>query len=49
MVFREKVVLASQAGALPAANLEELIQKLRAIDMEQVRKKIAERQAEKKD
>jgi len=49
MVFREKVVLLSQAGALPAASLEELIQKARAIDMEQVRRKIAERQAEKKE
>ena len=49
MVFREKVVLLAQAGALPAASLEELIQKTRAIDMEQVHQKIAERRAAKQD
>lgn len=45
MIFREKVVLFSQAGALPAANLEALIQKAQALDMSEVHKKIAEKQA----
>ncbi len=43
MVFREKVVLYSQAGALPAGEFGELIAKAKEVDMEQVRKEIAAR------
>ena len=46
MVFRENVVLYSQAGALPGHVLEELIGKIRDVDMEDVHKQIAEHQAE---
>ncbi len=42
MVFREKVILYSEAGALPAPALEEVIAKTRELDMEQVHKEIAE-------
>ena len=42
MIFREKIILFSQPGALPANSLEELIQKARELDMDQVRQEIAE-------
>ena len=42
MAFREGVLLFSQPGALPASSLEELITGLKAIDMEDVRRQIAE-------
>ncbi|WP_022653887.1 thioredoxin [Aquaspirillum serpens] len=45
MVFREQVMLYNQAGALPAASLEQLITQIRAIDMAEVHKEIAENQA----
>lgn len=45
MIFREEVVLFSQAGALQEAQLEDLIGKVRAIDMEEVHKQVAEQQA----
>lgn len=41
MVFRDGILLFEQAGALPAAALEELISKVRALDMEDVRKQVA--------
>jgi thioredoxin 1 len=44
MFFREKVVLFSQAGALPAEGLESVIRQARALDMAQVHKEIAEQQ-----
>lgn len=43
MVFRDNVILYSQAGALPAGAFGELITKVKEVDMEQVRKEIAER------
>jgi len=45
MVFREQVVLYSQPGALPASSLEELIEKVGALDMDDVHRKIAEQAA----
>ena len=36
MAFREGILIFSQAGALPARSLEELIGKVRELDMEQV-------------
>ncbi len=42
MVFREGIMLFNQAGALPEANLEELIQAVLKVDMDNVRKEIAE-------
>lgn len=41
MVFREQVLLYSQAGALPAPALEQLITKARELDMDKVREEIA--------
>ena len=42
MVFRDKVLLYAQPGSLPAAVLDEILQKVRALDMNDVRKKIQE-------
>ena len=41
MVFRDGIQLFSQAGALPAAALDDLIGQVRALDMEEVRKEVA--------
>jgi thioredoxin 1 len=46
MLFREQVLLFSQPGSLPAAGLESVIAQARALDMEEVRKEIAEEQAQ---
>jgi thioredoxin 1 len=45
MVFRDKVILYSQAGALPAGAFGELIDKARQVDMAEVQNEIAERAA----
>ena len=45
MLFREKVILFSQAGALPGAALEQIIAKGKELDMAAVHKEIAEREA----
>jgi thioredoxin 1 len=44
MILRDKVLLFSQAGALPEAALEDLIKQVRALDMEKVRAEIAEQE-----
>lgn len=41
MVFRENVLLFSQAGALSASQLQELVTQVKAVDMEQVHAEIA--------
>ena len=48
MVFRDGILLFNQPGALPAAALEELVGKVRGLDMEEVRREVASRQAESK-
>lgn len=47
MVFRDQVLLYRDAGALPPAALEDLITQIKALDMDEIRKKIAEKEAEK--
>jgi thioredoxin 1 len=42
MVFREQIIVFSQAGALPPAALADVLEKVRELDMNQVRKDIAE-------
>jgi thioredoxin 1 len=42
MAFREGILIFSQAGALPAQSLEDLIGKVRELDMEQVHAALAE-------
>jgi len=45
MVFREKVILVQQAGALPASALEQMLSEVKSVDMTEVRKEIAKRDA----
>lgn len=45
MAFRDGILVYSQAGAMPPAVLEDLIGKVKALDMEAVRAKIAQRKA----
>jgi hypothetical protein len=47
MFFREKVILFSQAGALPGSALEQVITQGKELDMAAVHKEIAERDAGK--
>ncbi|NNM81551.1 MAG: thioredoxin [Burkholderiales bacterium] len=42
MIFREKIILYAEAGALPAAALEQLIVEVKKLDMEEVRRQVAE-------
>jgi thioredoxin 1 len=45
MVFRDQVLIFSQPGALPPQALDELITKVRELDMDEVRRALAEAQA----
>ena len=45
MVFREQVVLYSEAGALPAEVFSNLIDQVKEVDMEDVHRQIAEHEA----
>jgi thioredoxin 1 len=45
MVFRENVIIFSQPGVLPESALTELLSQVKALDMEQVHKQVAEQKA----
>ena len=45
MVFREKVILFSQPGALPAHGLDSVITQAKALDMAKVHQEVAAQQA----
>jgi thioredoxin len=45
MAFRDGVLVFRQSGALPAPALEQLIQAVRDLDMEDVRRQLAEHEA----
>ncbi len=45
MVFREKVLVYAEAGALPAPVFNDLLRQVKALDMEEVHRKVAEHQA----
>ena len=45
MIMREQVVLYAEAGALPPAAFDEIIEKAKSLDMAEVHKQIAEEQA----
>jgi hypothetical protein len=45
-VFREKVVLFQEAGALPASALEQVISQTKSLDMAKVHQEIAARDAQ---
>ncbi|CAN5240621.1 MAG: thioredoxin [Nocardioides sp.] len=45
MAFRDGILLFNQAGALPAQALEQVIDQVKALDMDQVRQQIAQAEA----
>lgn len=45
MAFRDGILVFSQPGALPAPSFEELIHSVEVLDMDEIRKKIAEEEA----
>jgi thioredoxin 1 len=45
MVFREKVILFQQAGALPAGALEQVIAQARSLDMAKVHQEVAQQKS----
>ncbi len=46
MAFRDGILVFSQPGALPASSLEEVITAVKGLDMEDVRKQVAQAQQE---
>ncbi|MFC9842316.1 thioredoxin [Streptomyces sp. NPDC060223] len=46
MIVRDQVAIFSQPGALPQAALEDVIGQARKLDMDEVRKSVAEQQAQ---
>jgi thioredoxin len=46
MIFRDQIAIFSQAGMLPESALEEVLGKTRELDMDHVRKEVAEQQAQ---
>ena len=46
MIFRDQVLLYSQPGALPRSALDDLIGQVRELDMDDVRRQIAEQETE---
>jgi thioredoxin 1 len=47
MAFRDGILVFRQAGALPAPALEELITAVRGLDMDDVRRQVAEQESER--
>lgn len=45
MIFRDEIIIFSQAGALPEGHFRDLLGKAKALDMADVRRQIAEQQA----
>ena len=46
MIFREKVMVFSQPGALPEGALRDVVTKAQNLDMDEVHKQVAQQQAE---
>ncbi|MGM0592926.1 MAG: thioredoxin [Pseudomonadota bacterium] len=46
MILRDQIVIYSQPGALMGGQFDQLIEKARELDMDEVRKQVAEQQAE---
>jgi thioredoxin len=42
MIFREGILVFAQPGMLPAEAIEDLVSRMRSLDMEEVRRKVAE-------
>lgn len=47
MIFRQNIILFSQAGSLPASALEEVIGKAKSLDMDVVREEMAKQEKAK--
>ena len=45
MIFREKIIIFAQPGALPASALEQVVEKAKALDMDEVRREIEQERA----
>ncbi|NEV61809.1 thioredoxin [Thiorhodococcus minor] len=48
MIFREQIIIFSQAGALPEGSFRDLLSKAKELDMAEVKRQIAEQQAGQK-
>lgn len=46
MIFREQIVLYSEAGMLPASQLQEIVDKVKSLDMDEVKKDVEKGQQE---
>jgi thioredoxin 1 len=44
MVFRDQIIVFSQPGAMPQGTFEQVVEKTKALDMDEVRKQIASRE-----
>jgi thioredoxin 1 len=44
MVFRDKIIIFSQPGALPQNALEQVVEKAKSLDMDEVRQQIAQQE-----
>ncbi|HZI97437.1 MAG TPA: thioredoxin [Actinomycetales bacterium] len=49
MAFRDGILVFAQAGALPAPALEQVVDGVKALDMDDVRRKVAAEQADQAD
>ncbi len=49
MIFREQIIIFSQPGALPQSALEEVLEKVKALDMVEVRKQVEEQMAQQQN
>ena len=47
MIFREKIILYSQPGMIGAPQLDELVEKVKELDMDMVRAEVAEQEKQK--
>ena len=45
MIFRDKIIIFSEAGALPESAFRELVKKAGELDMDEVRRQVAEQQS----
>jgi thioredoxin len=48
MVFRDRILLFAQAGAVPGNVLEDIVDKVKGLDMDEIRKKVAEQEEKDK-
>ena len=46
MIFRENILIFSQPGSLPAAVLDQIIEKAKALDMDKIRREIEQESAD---